>query len=136
MAPNATSAKATPLPSSHISRTQSEKQLSKDIAAAEWHENCMFDRLVNGIREKQQARRLLRRKTTSNTSSSNTDDRIHVNDASDRRIELSLENIVRHRYKHVPYVPLAENFIDPPLQPFINITNSDEDHLIFDMDDI
>jgi len=41
------------LPSSHISRTRSELQLSENIATAEWRDNCMFHRLVNGIREKQ-----------------------------------------------------------------------------------
>ena len=55
------------MPSSHASRKNSELKLCKDIAAAEWHENCIFDRLANGMREKQQARRLQRR----NRSSSN-----------------------------------------------------------------
>ena len=61
------STKAMPLPSSHASRTNSELKLCKDIAASEWHENCMLERLSNGMREKQQARRLQRR----NRSSSN-----------------------------------------------------------------
>ena len=54
-----------PLPSLHVSRTNSELKLCKDIAASEWHENCMFDRLANGMREKQQARRLQRRNRSS-----------------------------------------------------------------------
>jgi len=61
------STKAISLPSSHASRKNSELKLCKDIAASEWHENCILDRLANGMREKQQARRLQRR----NRSSSN-----------------------------------------------------------------
>lgn len=46
--------KTIPLPSSHIARTQSELQLSEDMAAAEWKDLCMFYRVVGGIREQQQ----------------------------------------------------------------------------------
>lgn len=42
-----------PLPSSHVTRTQSEVQLSLDQAAAEERDIHMFYRLVNGIRERQ-----------------------------------------------------------------------------------
>lgn len=45
---------AIPLPDSHIHRTESELQLSEDMAIAEYRDQCMFDRLVNGIRRKQQ----------------------------------------------------------------------------------
>merc|ERR1719491_1981131 len=140
------STKAISLPSSHISRTQSELQLCKDIAAAEWHENCMFDRLVNGMREKQQARRLERRNRSSSNNYSPFDTTDITTDSnSDRRIERSLENIVRHRYEDMPHVsssPFEEdngfmldfsygsnssNFIEP---------DDDEDSLMFDMDDL
>lgn len=43
-----------PLPSSHVPRTQSEVQLTIDEEAAEQRDARMFDRLVNGIRERQQ----------------------------------------------------------------------------------
>lgn len=43
-----------PLPSTHIARTQSELQLSEDMAAAEWKDMCMFYRVVGGIRERQE----------------------------------------------------------------------------------
>lgn len=46
-----------PLPSSHITRTQSELQLSEAVAAAEWQDLCMFYRVVRGIRERQQPHR-------------------------------------------------------------------------------
>lgn len=42
-----------PLPSSHVSRTQSELQLSIDEEAAEQRDARMFHRMVNGIRERQ-----------------------------------------------------------------------------------
>lgn len=43
-----------PLPPSHVPRTQSEVQLTIDEEAAEQRDARMFDRLVNGIRERQQ----------------------------------------------------------------------------------
>lgn len=46
--------RAQPLPKSHVARTQSELQLSEDMAAAEWQDLCMFYRVVGGIREQQQ----------------------------------------------------------------------------------
>jgi len=42
-----------PLPSSHVTRTQSELQLSQDQEMAEHRDTNMFYRLVNGIRERQ-----------------------------------------------------------------------------------
>lgn len=42
-----------PLPSSHVARTQSELELSEDMAAAECRDLCMFYRVVRGIRERQ-----------------------------------------------------------------------------------
>jgi len=44
-----------PLPRTHIPRTISELQLREDMAVAEWHEMCMFHRLVEGMKERQQA---------------------------------------------------------------------------------
>eukprot|EP00565_Helicotheca_tamesis_P007362 CAMPEP_0185723466 /NCGR_PEP_ID=MMETSP1171-20130828/305_1 /TAXON_ID=374046 /ORGANISM="Helicotheca tamensis, Strain CCMP826" /LENGTH=220 /DNA_ID=CAMNT_0028391171 /DNA_START=81 /DNA_END=743 /DNA_ORIENTATION=- len=44
-----------PMPRTHIHRTRSELQLREDMAAAEWRDFCMFHRLVNGMRERQQA---------------------------------------------------------------------------------
>lgn len=41
-------------PSSHVTRTQSELQLSEDMAAAEWKDLCMFYRVVGGIRKQQE----------------------------------------------------------------------------------
>jgi hypothetical protein len=38
-----------PLPSNHISRTESEAQLAVDFAAAERRDERMFQRLINGI---------------------------------------------------------------------------------------
>ena len=139
------STKAISLPSSHASRTNSELKTCKDIAAAEWHENCMFDRLVNGMREKQQARRLQRRNRSSNNHSPFDTTDITTDSNSTRRIERSLENIVRHRHEDIPHVsssPFEEdngfivdfsygssssNFIEP---------DDDEDSLMFDMDDL
>lgn len=46
--------RAQPLPKSHVARTQSELQLSEDMAAAEWQDLCMFYRVVGGIRAQQQ----------------------------------------------------------------------------------
>jgi hypothetical protein len=42
-----------PLPSTHVSRTQSELQLCLDEEIAEQRDTLMFYRLVNGIRERQ-----------------------------------------------------------------------------------
>mmetsp|Transcript_5765 Transcript_5765/g.16234 ORF Transcript_5765/g.16234 Transcript_5765/m.16234 type:complete len:235 (+) Transcript_5765:1-705(+) len=44
-----------PLPRTHIPRTTSELQLREDMAVAEWREMCMFHRLVEGMKERQQA---------------------------------------------------------------------------------
>ena len=44
-----------PLPRTHIPRTISELQLREDMAVAEWREMCMFHRLVEGMKERQQA---------------------------------------------------------------------------------
>jgi hypothetical protein len=43
-----------PLPSSHISRTESEMQLAVDIAAAEKRDERMFHRLITGIQARHQ----------------------------------------------------------------------------------
>lgn len=43
-----------PLPAYHIRRTESEVQLYEDMAIAEYRDRCMFNRLVNGIRRRQQ----------------------------------------------------------------------------------
>lgn len=43
-----------PLPAYHIRRTESEVQLHEDMAVAEYRDRCMFNRLVNGIRRRQQ----------------------------------------------------------------------------------
>lgn len=45
---------AIPLPESHIHRTDSELQLHEDMAVAEYRDRCMFNRLVSGIRHRQQ----------------------------------------------------------------------------------
>lgn len=45
---------AIPLPESHIRRTKSEVQLNENMAVAEYRDRCMFNRLVCGIRERQQ----------------------------------------------------------------------------------
>lgn len=45
---------AIPLPDSHIHRTDSELQLYEDMAVAEYRDRCMFNRLVSGIRQRQQ----------------------------------------------------------------------------------
>mmetsp|Transcript_3148 Transcript_3148/g.4191 ORF Transcript_3148/g.4191 Transcript_3148/m.4191 type:complete len:235 (+) Transcript_3148:101-805(+) len=45
---------AIPLPESHIHRTESEQQLCEDMAMAEYRDRCMFNRLVSGIRRRQQ----------------------------------------------------------------------------------
>mmetsp|Transcript_21300 Transcript_21300/g.31368 ORF Transcript_21300/g.31368 Transcript_21300/m.31368 type:complete len:215 (-) Transcript_21300:245-889(-) len=42
-----------PLPKCHIRRTPSEQQLYDDMANAEWREECMFRRLVNGMQRRQ-----------------------------------------------------------------------------------
>lgn len=43
-----------PLPAYHIRRTESEVQLHEDMAVAEYRDRCMFNRLVTGIRRRQQ----------------------------------------------------------------------------------
>ena len=87
--------KAMSLPSSHVSRTQSELQFYEDIAAAEWRDNCMFNRLVNGIKDKQ-VKRLERRHRSTFPSANATFD---LDRDSDSRVEQCLMNIVRHRYE-------------------------------------
>lgn len=44
---------AIPMPASHIHRTESEVQLHEDTAVAEYRDQCMFNRLVTGIRHRQ-----------------------------------------------------------------------------------
>jgi hypothetical protein len=41
-----------PLPSSYVSRTESEVQLAMDVAAAERRDERMFHRLINGIQDR------------------------------------------------------------------------------------
>ena len=133
------------LPSSHISGTQSKLNLCYDISAAEWHENCMFDRLVNGMREKQQARMLQQQNRYSSKKCSLFDATDMATDSnSDRRIERSLENIVRHRYEdmsHVSSSPFQDNYgfiTDSSYGSSSNFIelDDDEDSLMFDMDDL
>jgi hypothetical protein len=50
--PNAQAA-AIPLPKSHIHRTESELDLSENMALAEFRDRCMFNRLVSGIQKQQ-----------------------------------------------------------------------------------
>ncbi len=45
---------AIPLPASHIHRTESETQLDENMAVAEYRDRCMFNRLISGIRYRQQ----------------------------------------------------------------------------------
>ena len=52
--PASSAAVPIPLPSSHITRTESELQLREDTAAAEWADQAMFHRLVNGMRDRNQ----------------------------------------------------------------------------------
>lgn len=42
-----------PMPSYHINRTESELQLHEDMAMAEYRDQCMFNRLVTGIKRQQ-----------------------------------------------------------------------------------
>merc|ERR1711862_145414 len=127
------------LPSSHILQTQSELQLCENIAAAEWHDNCMFNRLVNGIREKQ-ARRLQRRNSRPNYPAANATFNPVKN--ADLRIEQSLENIVRHRYEDLKDVPPFDASV-PQHSPSncsgnSNVIEPDEEETfeVFQMDDI
>jgi len=45
---------AIPLPAYHIHRTNSELELHEATAVAEYHDQCMFNRLVGGIRHNQE----------------------------------------------------------------------------------
>lgn len=45
---------AIPMPETHIHRTESELQLYEDMAAAEYRDRCMFNRLVTGIQRRKQ----------------------------------------------------------------------------------
>jgi len=45
---------AIPMPASHIQRTESELQLHEETAVAEYRDQCMFNRLIRGIRHRQQ----------------------------------------------------------------------------------
>ena len=83
------------LPSSHVLRTRSELQFCEDIAAAEWRDNCMFNRLVNGIKEKQIKRS--QRRNRPNLPSANAS--FDLGGKSDARVERCLMNIVRHRHE-------------------------------------
>ena len=146
MASARSSTKEISLPSSHISRTQSELQLCKDISAAEWHDNCMFDRLVNGMIENQQTRLLQRRNMSSsiNYRPFDTTD-MTTDNISDRSIKRSLENIVRRRYEHMPRItssPFEEDHVfivdssycvssSNVIEPY-----DEEDSLMFIMDDL
>lgn len=45
---------AIPLPKTHIRRTESENNLTENMRLAEFRDQCMFNRLVNGIQKQQQ----------------------------------------------------------------------------------
>ena len=46
------------MPTSHIKRTESETQLYEDKTIAEYRDLCMFNRLIKGIRRRQQSHSL------------------------------------------------------------------------------
>lgn len=125
------------LPSSHISRTQSELQLCKDIAIAEWHDDMMFDRLVKGI--KKQAIISKRRNRSNDYASTNNTSNDNV---IDQRIARSIESIVRHHYEYIPYdsISFDDKSVEYSLQSDDSTaesqTNESDDDLLFDMDDI
>ena len=129
--------KAMALPSSHISRTQSELQLCKDIAIAEWHDDMMFDRLVKGI--KKQAIISKRRNRSNDYASTNNTSNDNV---IDQRIARSIESIVRHHYEYIPYdsISFDDKSVEYSLQSDDSTaesqTNESDDDLLFDMDDI
>jgi len=122
-----TTSNAISLPPSHISRTHSELQLCEDIAAAEWRDFCMFHRLVSGIREKQ-ANRLYRRSTHMSMQGED----------SDRRIEQSLENILRQRQEDLGMNSGDNlNYFDPSYvyPPKLSTCESDLEPIVIDPDD-
>lgn len=45
---------AIPLPDTHIQRTESELELHENMAMAEYRDICMFNRLISGIRQRQE----------------------------------------------------------------------------------
>merc|ERR1740139_226861 len=50
---------AIPMPASHMKRTESEVQLHENTAVAEYRDQCMFNRVVRGNRDRQQQRNVL-----------------------------------------------------------------------------
>ena len=91
---------AIPFPPSHVPRTKSEIKLHEDIAVFEWHDICMFNLLVNGMK-RIQAKRLehLHRSSSSSTNDS------FVSDAySDLNIEQYIISIARHHYEDIQEV--------------------------------
>jgi len=71
-----------PLPRSHVPRTDSEVQLHEDMAVAEWKDLCMFYRVVNGIRERQNASVQGGVQIAAETFESTSDDQQNPMDAS------------------------------------------------------
>jgi len=134
---NSSSTQAMSLPSSHVLRTQSEMQLSEDIAAAEWRDNCMFNRLVNGIKENQ-AKRLQRRSKYNLPSANATFD---LKGNSDTRVERCLMSIVRHRYEdlqEISPVDTSSLLQSPDNFGEGNVIEPDEENAfeMFEMDDL
>ena len=135
------------LPSSHISRTQSELQLCKDIANAEWHDNMMFDRLVKGIENRAKTSQRCNRYNDYSPTTT-----ISNNNIIDQRIARSIESIVRHHYEHIPYdsTSFDDKKVESSLQSDDSATESEgiesqgvesegtesDDDLLFDMDDL
>ena len=88
-----------PLPSSHIHRTDSELQLSEGMVVAELRDRCMFNRLVSGIREKQQRHCNLQRQHCTQGSRANRRRSAVVpwDDDYVQTAERSIEKIIRTR---------------------------------------
>jgi len=124
------------LPSSHVSRTQSEMQLCEDIAAAEWRDNCMFNRLVNGMKDNQ-AKRFERRHRSNFPSANATFD---LDKNSDPRVERCLMSIVRHRYEDLKEVSsidaLASDSSDHIGEQNIIEPDVEDAFEMFEMDDV
>jgi len=86
---------AIPMPASHVHRTDSEIQLHEDTTAAEYRDRCMFNRLVGGIRHRQQQRNKLSHCDFS--SCQNTAPMIPVTRRFEEDAEKSIENIISTR---------------------------------------
>ena len=89
-----------PFPHSHVPRTKSEIKLHEGIAVSEWRDDCMFNRLVNGMKRIQ----AIRLEHQHRYSSSSINDIFDLDATSDLKVEQHLISIARHHYENTQEV--------------------------------